>query len=147
MFFCQKVTAAPILIQERHRAKKSVEAFPHSHSERESLHFLQVLFYLQTNDLVIWLQNHKKLISKLESWIQKQKGRCLTTILVIITLDVLREKLGVYSCCNQVLSTLGKHINCHIRLNLGFSAKLRIWQFPACKMEPLCGIIFNHETS
>ena len=25
---------------------------------------------------------------------------------------------------------------CHTRLHLGFSAKLRIWQVPACKMEP-----------
>ena len=31
---------------------------------------------------------------------------------------------------------------CHTRLHLGFSAKLRIWQVPACKMEPRSGIIF-----
>ena len=30
---------------------------------------------------------------------------------------------------------------CHTRLHLGFSAKLRIWQLPACKMEPQSGII------
>ena len=35
----------------------------------------------------------------------------------------------------------------HTRLNLGFSAKLRIWQVPACKMEPRSGIISwkNHQ--
>ena len=32
---------------------------------------------------------------------------------------------------------------CHTRLHLGFSAKLRIWQVPACKMEPRSGIIFD----
>ena len=31
---------------------------------------------------------------------------------------------------------------CHTRLHLGFSAKLRVWQVPACKMEPRSGIIF-----
>ena len=30
---------------------------------------------------------------------------------------------------------------CHTRLHLGFSAKLRIWQASACKMEPRSGII------
>ena len=35
-----------------------------------------------------------------------------------------------------------RHIFCHTRLHLGFSAKLRIWQVPACKMEPRSGIIF-----
>ena len=30
---------------------------------------------------------------------------------------------------------------CHTRLHLGFSAKLRIWQVSACKMEPRSGII------
>ena len=29
----------------------------------------------------------------------------------------------------------------------GFSAKLKIEQVPACKMEPLCGIILDHETT
>ena len=33
-------------------------------------------------------------------------------------------------------------IYCHTRLHLGFSAKLRIWQVPASKMEPRSGIIF-----
>ena len=31
--------------------------------------------------------------------------------------------------------------NCHTRLHLGFSAKLRIWQVSACKMEPRSGMI------
>ena len=30
---------------------------------------------------------------------------------------------------------------CHTRLHLGYSAKLGIWQVPACKMEPRRGII------
>ena len=30
---------------------------------------------------------------------------------------------------------------CHTRLHLGFSAKLRIWQVPTCKMEPQSGFI------
>ena len=40
-------------------------------------------------------------------------------------------------------STWGKNVDgqyiidcCHTRLHLGFSAKLRIWQGPARKMEP-----------
>ena len=35
---------------------------------------------------------------------------------------------------------------CHTRLHLEFSAKLRIWQVPTCKMEPQSGIIalINH---
>ena len=40
--------------------------------------------------------------------------------------------------CNVKTST---GTNCHTRLHLGFSAKLRIWQVPACKMEPQRGII------
>ena len=28
------------------------------------------------------------------------------------------------------------HSYCHTRLHLGFSAKLKIWQVPSCKMEP-----------
>ena len=31
---------------------------------------------------------------------------------------------------------------CHTRLHLGFSVKQRIWQVPACKMEPRSGNIF-----
>ena len=30
---------------------------------------------------------------------------------------------------------------CHTQLHLGFSAKLRIWQVPACKIETQSGII------
>ena len=30
---------------------------------------------------------------------------------------------------------------CHTRLHLGSSARLKIWQVPACKMEPRSGII------
>ena len=30
---------------------------------------------------------------------------------------------------------------CHTRLHLGFPAMLKIWQVPACKMEPQRGII------
>ena len=33
--------------------------------------------------------------------------------------------------------------NCHTRLHLGYSAKLRIEQVPACKMEPRSGISFG----
>ena len=32
---------------------------------------------------------------------------------------------------------------CHTRLHRGFSAKLRIWQVPTCKMEPQSGIIIT----
>ena len=41
-------------------------------------------------------------------------------------------------CCHTVLDIVRY---CHTRLHLGFSAKLRIWQVPACKMEPRSGII------
>ena len=34
---------------------------------------------------------------------------------------------------------------CHTRLHLGFSAKLRIWQDSACKMEAQCSIFLNQE--
>ena len=34
-------------------------------------------------------------------------------------------------------------LNCHTRLHLGSSAKLRIWHVPACKMEPQRGIILR----
>ena len=37
---------------------------------------------------------------------------------------------------------LGLAIHCHTRLHFGFSAKLGIWQVPACKMEPRSGYIF-----
>ena len=41
------------------------------------------------------------------------------------------------------------HLDCHTRLHLGFSANLRIWQVPACKMEPRSGTIIclNHLTT
>ena len=32
---------------------------------------------------------------------------------------------------------------CHTRFHLGYSAKLRIWQVSACKMEPRSGIIIG----
>ena len=35
---------------------------------------------------------------------------------------------------------------CHTRLHPGFSAKLRIWQVPACKMESRSGIFFLQYT-
>ena len=34
-----------------------------------------------------------------------------------------------------------------LRLYLGFSAKLRIWQVSACKMEPQSGMIFDLGTT
>ena len=34
---------------------------------------------------------------------------------------------------------------CHTRLHLGYSAKLRIWQVSACKMEPQSGTIITLE--
>ena len=36
---------------------------------------------------------------------------------------------------NYIFATLGLH--------LGFSAKLRIWQVPTCKMEPRSGMIID----
>ena len=42
----------------------------------------------------------------------------------------------------KITNKLLKESYCHTRLHLGFSAKLRIWQVPACKMEPRSGIIF-----
>ena len=35
---------------------------------------------------------------------------------------------------------------CHTRLHLGFEAMLKIWQVPACKMEPQRGIIIYRNT-
>ena len=40
-----------------------------------------------------------------------------------------------------------KFIHCHTQLHLGFSAKLRIWQVSACKMEPQSGTIITDWTS
>ena len=37
-------------------------------------------------------------------------------------------------------------IYCHTRLHLGFSAKLKNWQVPACKIEPRSGIILRKPT-
>ena len=34
---------------------------------------------------------------------------------------------------------------CHTRLHLGFSAKMRIWQVAACKMEPQRGIVLDQK--
>ena len=45
---------------------------------------------------------------------------------------------------NLILSQLWQMSSyCHTRLNLGFSAKLKIWQVPTCKMEPQSGIILR----
>ena len=41
----------------------------------------------------------------------------------------------------DALNTFCEGLFCHNWLNLGFSFKLRIWQVPACKMEPQRGII------
>ena len=40
------------------------------------------------------------------------------------------------------VTLLCSRIFCHTRLHLGFSAKLKIWHVPACKVEPQNGIIF-----
>ena len=48
-----------------------------------------------------------------------------------------------HECTVGIYLSLGcmKECYCHTRLHLGFSAKLRIWQAPACKMEPRSGMI------
>ena len=45
------------------------------------------------------------------------------------------------SCAKLGASLYLSCFYCHTRLHLGFSAKLRIWQVPACKMEPRSGNI------
>ena len=53
-------------------------------------------------------------------------------------------KLGQVKICNGDICHLSRFtVYCHTRLNLGFSAKLKIWQVPACKMESQRGIILN----
>ena len=41
----------------------------------------------------------------------------------------------------------GNVVFCHTRLHLGFSANLRIWQVPVCKMEPWSGNISWKKTT
>ena len=49
----------------------------------------------------------------------------------------------------QDLNECVPQLFCHTRLHLGYSARLRIWQVPTCKMEPRSGIIvlINHPTT
>ena len=49
-------------------------------------------------------------------------------------IDLLIKLLVFHIICDLFIATLGLH--------LGFSAKLRIWQVSACKMEPRSGYIF-----
>ena len=53
-------------------------------------------------------------------------------------LSVSTNHLHLHTVVNVVLFQLSY---CHTRLHLGFSAKLRVWQVPACKMEPRSGLI------
>ena len=53
-------------------------------------------------------------------------SRCRMKSSSIITFKMFRMQIYTY---------------CHTRLHLGFSAKLRIWQASACKMEPRSGYI------
>ena len=50
-------------------------------------------------------------------------------------------------CLNRIpQDNIGQYY-CHTRLHLGFSAKLRIWQVSACKMEPQSGfMIYTYES-
>ena len=64
----------------------------------------------------------------------------------IFTMDLSAWKKPVFETGNGIIQTGNGIIwgnYCHTRLHLGFSAKLRIWQVPICKMEPLSGIIIT----
>ena len=60
------------------------------------------------------------------------------------TKHILNQNFQNQNFCGPTIFYLifFKNIFCHTRLHLGFSAKLRIWQVPTCKMEPRSGNIF-----
>ena len=57
--------------------------------------------------------------------------------------NLLNHKIFVSTILQQMFILLMESSFCHTRLHLGFSAKLRIWQVPACKMEPRSGTIIT----
>ena len=60
------------------------------------------------------------------------RGKCCYLVSVLVQIQVINIAIifgiSVIYCC-------------HTRLHLGFSANLRIWQAPACKMGPQSGVI------
>ena len=67
------------------------------------------------------------------------KYLCQSTRIVVEEGSILvRNMARITLSVNLILTTVWF---CHTRLHLGFSAKLKIWQVPTCKMEPRSGII------
>ena len=63
-----------------------------------------------------------------------EKTKCLS--LSIREISQSSENISIHKWNIQKVNN-----NCHTRLHLGFSAKLRIWQVPTCKKDPRSGII------
>ena len=60
----------------------------------------------------------------------------------LLHMMLVKQSIEVRNCTLASLSVLAcGSMYCHTRLHLGFLAKLRILQVPACKMEPQGGII------
>ena len=57
------------------------------------------------------------------------------TFLALTSIEFDTKGLTIIHCFFQISSC------CHTRLHLVYSAKLRIWQVPACKMDPQYSII------
>ena len=73
------------------------------------------------------LEHVKSSLDKLSQVVQVKSEICLTQ-------NILDPKIVMdLKYLDPIFATLGLH--------LGFSAKLKIWQVPACKMEPRSGII------
>ena len=47
----------------------------------------------------------------------------------------------VFTSFDEVMEKILSSVICRVFVNVGYSSKLRIWQVPAFKMEPQCGII------
>ena len=77
--------------------------------------------------------------------------KCMGTGLVIWEDQVTDFQIQSFCLPSNIIRTFEWYIyivhqassgyHCHTRLHLGFLAKLRIWQVPACKMEPRSGYI------
>ena len=72
------------------------------------------------------MEHVKSSLDKLSQVVQVKSEICLTQ-------NILDPKIVMdLKYLDPIFSTLGLH--------LGFSAKLKIWQVPACKMEPRSGM-------
>ena len=102
---------------------------------------MEKIYLIRSSWTSDWRINFINLVTHLKLWLRLLHQAQKIELVKLGWLDQVYLIWVNESWLTEILFAPFYRSNCHTRLHLGFSAKLRIWQVSACKMEPRSGNI------